>query len=729
MQAGGDSPTGSTIDPALLEERERAIEAERSAPDRFGDIGLPTEAGWYVSSGLYWIAGLAIVLIDQLAVPGTVDPVIAMLGAIALAASPLMLLGARFTPDAAWGAPVRLLFPVVFFTIGAFVAGAAISALGLFYLFPLLAVAYMHRPSVSIPFCSLSIVGMVIALAVHDGSSAGLAHAIIFLGVVTSLVTALIVSQMRLRSAAAVSRELAVTDPLTGLVNLRGLRSHLQQEVRRSARDGSEIVVLGIDLDNFKEVNERFSYALGDAVLQAVADAIKQELGPGDLATRRGGDEFAIVALATPDRHMARFADRIAAAIERTRRTACPTVDPRASITRVTRLPDETAEALLLRVDDGLHEAKLDAHPERDDQQGIKGPLAEAGGDEHFERMLEGARRTQLSVVSAREGDLAATWRMIAGVALVCATLIAAVVIPGLLPDAQNAVTLGAVIGLLVTAFASQRAGRVCARRAFMLIPLVAILLLVAATIAAAGPDGFVLAELCILPVPLAVVALGWRSAIPVIVIAGTTYAWFVLSSGTELATLQTCILLGVTAILSAMLDRAARLAAEFAAASATLALIDPLTGAANLRGLKQRVQQEVVRSNATGGTPCLMMVDLECFKQVNDRHNHSVGDLLLIETARAIEAVVRDDELVARRGGDEFAIVCVATGARDMESVAQRVRNAARSARVRITPDTVAGARVATVFLEHDESAEEFMLRADQALQLAKSLEQGAPC
>ena len=97
--------------------------------DGFDSIGLPAEAGWYVSAALYWIGGLSVVLIDQLAATGSIDPVIGVLGTVALAASPLMLLGARFAPTASWGTPVRIFIPSILFALGGFVIGDAINAL------------------------------------------------------------------------------------------------------------------------------------------------------------------------------------------------------------------------------------------------------------------------------------------------------------------------------------------------------------------------------------------------------------------------------------------------------------------------------------------------------------------------------------------------------------------------------------------------------------------------
>lgn len=702
---------------------------EAETDDGFGDIGLPAEAGWYVSAALYWIAGFSVVLIDQLAPAGTIDPLIAILGATALAASPLLLLGARFAPTASWGAPVRLIFPVVFFAVGAFVAGEAIVALGYLFLFPLLAVAYMHRPSISIPFCSFSIIAMDAAFIASNSTPAGVAHAIVFTGVVTSLVAGLIISQTRLRRAAAESHLRSITDPLTGLTNLRGLRAHLEREIQRAARDESEIVLFGIDLDDFKLVNDRFGYALGDGVLRAVAAAIAEEVEPGDLVARRGGDEFAIVAIASPGRHMSRFADRIASAIERTRRNTCPGVNPRASITRASHKPGESAAEFMLRVDDGLHDAKLDAHPERSILLSDESPdQPEIGGEEQIARMLEGARRAQLGIRPHAhipdQAERAQGWQLIAWNAGICAALIAILALPGLLPAVRNPVSLAAVLGLLIVACGSIAVAKSSISRNWMHLPLVATLVLISASVAAAGDVGYVLADLCILPVPLAVVVVGWRSSIPYLAVATGLYASFMVGSDASYATLQAIILVGVAIVLAVLLARGTELADEFYADALSLSMVDPLTGAANLIGFETRVNQEIERSEATGSAVCLMMIDLDRFKAVNDTYTHSVGDALLVETTRAIVSVVRDDELVVRRGGDEFVVVCAPSLERDMEAMASRIGQAVADARRGATPEIPAGATVVPVFRDADESASELIARADEALRLAKASE-----
>ncbi|WP_089008954.1 putative bifunctional diguanylate cyclase/phosphodiesterase [Micromonospora viridifaciens] len=95
----------------------------------------------------------------------------------------------------------------------------------------------------------------------------------------------------RLAAREAHFRELAHTDPLTGLANRRGLLRALH----RCADAGVPCVLLGLDLDGFKNVNDMRGHDVGDAVLAEVGRRLRGNLRPGDLAARLGGDEFAVL--------------------------------------------------------------------------------------------------------------------------------------------------------------------------------------------------------------------------------------------------------------------------------------------------------------------------------------------------------------------------------------------------------------------------------------------------
>lgn len=95
---------------------------------------------------------------------------------------------------------------------------------------------------------------------------------------------------------------LALVDPLTELLNRRGLERALAHETERARRSGTEIVVLLVDLDDFKGVNDALGHAVGDVVLKEVAQALRKCLRPTDPVARIGGDEFMVL---LPDTRLA----------------------------------------------------------------------------------------------------------------------------------------------------------------------------------------------------------------------------------------------------------------------------------------------------------------------------------------------------------------------------------------------------------------------------------------
>jgi len=87
-------------------------------------------------------------------------------------------------------------------------------------------------------------------------------------------------------------------------------------------------------------------------------------------------------------------------------------------------------------------------------------------------------------------------------------------------------------------------------------------------------------------------------------------------------------------------------------------ALCDPLTGVANRAALELRAQDEVEQRDGVLDGLTLLFVDLDGFKAINDEHGHAAGDELLIQLAARLEGAVRETDLVARIGGDEFVVM-----------------------------------------------------------------------
>lgn len=151
-----------------------------------------------------------------------------------------------------------------------------------------------------------------------------------------------------------------------------------------------------------------------------------------------------------------------------------------------------------------------------------------------------------------------------------------------------------------------------------------------------------------------------------------------------------------------------------------TLARTDPLTGLLNRRELEARIALERSRSERDQSELGLLVIDVDRFKEVNDRGGHSAGDVLLRQIATILRHTFRLHDAISRFGGDEFVVVLPRAGAEEVTSATRRVGIAAREAGISIS---VGGASWPTTSPTIDELFE----RADEALFEAK--ERGRGC
>jgi diguanylate cyclase (GGDEF)-like protein len=160
-------------------------------------------------------------------------------------------------------------------------------------------------------------------------------------------------------------------------------------------------------------------------------------------------------------------------------------------------------------------------------------------------------------------------------------------------------------------------------------------------------------------------------------------------------------------------------------ASVAEQAMIDPLTSAANRRGFERALAIELERSERRGHPCALVIVDLDDFKQVNDRHGHDVGDDVLVTLAERLRESVRSADTVARLGGEEFALLLPETDLPGALAVAERARVAFEASWVPLRRDdrlaVTASFGVAAFPTSRDRAA--LMREADQALYTAKRL------
>jgi diguanylate cyclase (GGDEF)-like protein len=154
------------------------------------------------------------------------------------------------------------------------------------------------------------------------------------------------------------------------------------------------------------------------------------------------------------------------------------------------------------------------------------------------------------------------------------------------------------------------------------------------------------------------------------------------------------------------------------------LAITDGLTGLFVHRYFQQRFDEEVSRAHWTDSCFAFLMLDIDNFKQYNDRYGHIAGDIVLKKIAKSITSSVNPGDIVARYGGEEFGIVLVDTSKLEAQKIAQAVREKIEKEdfilRRETTKVSVSGG--ISFYPQDGKVKENLIKRADQALYKAKA-------
>ncbi len=179
-----------------------------------------------------------------------------------------------------------------------------------------------------------------------------------------------------------------------------------------------------------------------------------------------------------------------------------------------------------------------------------------------------------------------------------------------------------------------------------------------------------------------------------------------------------------VSNVLSRQVDRTIGNLQDQAEQLAKLARTDPLTGLANRRLLFERLESEFARAQRYQRPFCLLYIDLDGFKAINDRFGHLFGDEILRGSALAMQATLRSTDLIARIGGDEFAVLLPETTTAGAEYVVDKLRRSLAAYGNQLSPAVPPLTLSIGVgeISDGDEAIEDILARADKAQYLAKA-------
>jgi diguanylate cyclase (GGDEF)-like protein/PAS domain S-box-containing protein len=154
------------------------------------------------------------------------------------------------------------------------------------------------------------------------------------------------------------------------------------------------------------------------------------------------------------------------------------------------------------------------------------------------------------------------------------------------------------------------------------------------------------------------------------------------------------------------------------------LAMYDPLTELPNRTLMYDHLRGALARAARSERPVAMLYVDLDNFKEINDLHGHSVGDAVLIETAARLSGCLRDADMVARMGGDEFVIVCenmTADGRQDVEVLVERLATSLAEPLQPLGVTMGLEASIGVALAHGDRDPEQLLRQADAAMYHAK--------
>ncbi|MBI5310844.1 MAG: GGDEF domain-containing protein [Actinobacteria bacterium] len=646
-------------------EPELDVEHDESAGDdevsqRFAEIGLTPRTGWYASIALYLVGSLPAIALPLIA-PDSFPRSLIWLGLAAFAMVPISIVGLKRFPNSVRATHFRLGVGLAIQVLGAVILGDAVQAFVMLPLTTVLppAIYFGVREGTIYTMFAAVMVAVFLTMIAEPWAWA---MAVCSTTAIVTLSISMMIAQARTRRIAREHRTLAYTDPLTGVANTRALHQRLAIETRTAVAGGPAAALFAIDLDNFKSVNDELGYEAGDRLLVATAEALERESSDGDLVARRGGDEFSVVVGDAGARDLDGLKKAFATAIIEARRWVCPGVTPTASVDHVLLAADDTIGSVLERADDALHERKTEVHAH------------DAIGRPRITLLDQRSESERARVEQAAEAELQAgddgfggeaigewlrgtpsvdrpIWLVTASMQAVIGVTLAVVATLALAPGFSMGE--GLVVGgmLLALATASAVAGAVLLTRRLVHATFVASIAILVPAVTLAGESQAALIDLFAIVGLFAFHTFRSRTAAVYLVAMIAAYGYTAIAGGIPYAEARLTIFAIAMLASAALFGKVRTVTSRFLKQIWEFSQRDALTGVANVRALRARLRDITKQARRRRARTAVIAIDLDEFKQVNDRFNHSIGDATLVAVARAIEDNVRADDLVARPG------------------------------------------------------------------------------